>query len=254
MSAMKLRKFNPQWMEDRRLNPSQGPPSIVIIGSKRTGKTTLIQDIMYFFRHIPAGCIVTGSMSSAEKFGQFFPPSCIFDKVDDALLQRIENIVNGQEKLRKQKVKHDYSCFILFDDCGFDEKFAKKEIMRKLFMNGRHVNVLIIMAIQYCKSIPPSLRSNIDYVFIMKETFSEQMKKLHQTVAGMIDDYKEFRELMKKYTHNFGCLVVDNTSMSTEIVDMLYHYRANFPTRNFKVGSKELWSCHKKYYIGDKDP
>jgi predicted AAA+ superfamily ATPase len=251
MANIKLRRFNPQWMEDRRTNPSQGPPSIVIIGSKRTGKTTLIQDIMYFFRKIPAGCIVTGSMSSAEKFSKFFPPSCIFDNVDDQFLARVQSIVEGQEKLRKKRTKQDYSCFILFDDCGFDEKFSKKEIIRKLFMNGRHVKVLIIMAIQYCKSIPPTLRSNIDYIFVMKQTFPEQMKKLHETVTGMIEEIKDFRALMKKYTSNFGCLVIDNTSTSTDVLDMVYHYRASFPPRKFKVGSKELWECHTKYYIGD---
>ncbi len=105
-------------MEKRRTDPNKGPPTIVIIGGRGTGKTYLVRDLMYYFRRIPAGMIITGSEASSEAFSEFFPKSFIFDDID---LERIENIVANQRKLRKKKTEGDYSSLLLFDDCGFDK-------------------------------------------------------------------------------------------------------------------------------------
>jgi chromosomal replication initiation ATPase DnaA len=64
-------------MENRRVDPDKGPPTIVIIGGRGTGKTYLVRDIMYYFRRIPAGMIITGSEASSEAFSEFFPKSLI---------------------------------------------------------------------------------------------------------------------------------------------------------------------------------
>jgi len=39
MEELKLKRFNPKVIEQKRIDPKQGPPTILLIGSKRTGKT-----------------------------------------------------------------------------------------------------------------------------------------------------------------------------------------------------------------------
>ena len=112
MISLNLKRFNPKSMEKRRINPDQGPPTILILGSRGTGKTYLINDLMYYFRKIPAGMIFTGSEASAEKFSTFFPKSFIFDEIS---VEQIENVVKNQRKLRKKQVEGDYSSLLLFD-------------------------------------------------------------------------------------------------------------------------------------------
>jgi hypothetical protein len=53
---------------------------------------------------------------------------------------------------------------------------------------------------------------------------------------------------MDVVTDNFGCLVLDNTSRSNKIEDCIFWYKAKYPIRECKVGSKELWEYHKKNY------
>ena len=269
---IKLKRFNPRKMEEQRTNPNKGPPTILLVGSKRTGKTTLIRDLMYYFRRIPAGVIMTGSLTSANAFAEFFPKSCIFNHLNDDMVKRLESIVRRQNKLVRQETKDkdkflklqekkpkskrvpyqhtDYSSLMLFDDCGYDTKFAKKEVIRMAFMNGRHYKILLMMAIQYCKSVPPDLRMNADYIFIMKEPSIKERKKLHETWFGMCTT-KEFNRIMDVCTDNYGCLVLDNTVSSNKIEDQVFFYKAKFPARKYKVGTKELWDFHNKTYNSD---
>ena len=247
MQNLNLRKFNPKWMEQRRVDPNQGPPSILLVGSKRTGKTFLIKDLMYYFRRTPAGMILTGSEASAEKFAEFFPKSFIFDEIDDEMIKRMENIVNNQRKLRRKKTEGDYSSLILFDDCGYDTKIAKKKVIKGMFMNGRNWKILLMMAVQYCKSVPPDLRSNADYVFILREPVIGERKKIWNEFAGVIP-FDAFCEVMDVCTEDYGCIVLDKTTVSNKVEDMFFWYRAKDPPKKFKVGTKKLWEFHKANY------
>ena len=269
---IKLKRFDPKKMEGQRTNPNKGPPTILLVGSKRTGKTTLIRDLMYYFRRIPAGVIMTGSLTSANTFSEFFPKSCIFNHIDDAMEKRLESIIKRQNKLVKQEMKDkdkflklqqrkpkskrlpyqhtDYSSLMLFDDCGYDTKFAKKQTISRLFFNGRHYKILLIMAIQYCKSVPPALRMNADYVFVMKEKSIKERKKLNEEWFGMCTS-KEFNRIMDVCTDDYGCLVLDNTVSSNKIEDQVFFYKAKFPAKKYKVGTKALWDFHNKTYNSD---
>jgi hypothetical protein len=252
MININLKKFDPKCMENRRVDPNQGPPSILLIGSKRTGKTYLIADLMYYFRKIPAGMIFTGSEASSEKFSEFFPKSFIFDKVDDASVERMEKVVATQRKLRKKKTQGDYSSLLLFDDCGYDKKIVNKEIIKGIFMNGRNWKILLMMAVQYCKSVPPDLRANTDYVFILREPFIENRKKIWREYAGIIPKFEVFCQIMDICTENYGCLVIDKTTTSNKIEDNVFWYRAKNPSKSFKVGGNQLWDYYKKNYKSDE--
>lgn len=245
---MNLKKFHPKEMEKRRIDPDKGPPTIVIIGGRGTGKTYLVRDLMYYFRRIPAGMIITGSEASSEIFSEFFPKSFIFDDVD---LERIENIVTNQRTLRKKKVEGDFSSLLLFDDCGFDKAMIKKKIIKGIFMNGRNWRILLIMTLQYAKDIPPDLRSNADYVFILREPIIEARKKLWKEYAGIIPTFEAFNEAMNVCTEDRGALVIDKTTTSNKIEDNVFWYRASTPAKQYKVGSKELWNFHKENYKSD---
>ena len=248
-----LRKFNPKWMEERRIDPDKGPTTSIFIGSRGSGKTFLIQDIIYYHRKTPAGMIFTGSETSAENFSEFFPKSFIYDKVDDAAIAKLERVVKEQRKLRKKKVDYDYSSLLLFDDCGYDKKIVNTEVIRGIFMNGRHWKILLMMAVQYCKSVPPCIRLNCDYIFIFREPSKAERRKLWTEYAGIIPELKQFEAIMDKCTENFGCIVIDRTSKSNKIEDSVFWYKAKYPPKKFKVGTKELWEYHNKYYNSDYD-
>lgn len=248
MQEIKLKKFNPRCIEQTRKDPQQGPSTIVMIGSKRTGKTTLIEDIVYYFRKIPTGIIVTGSQSSAQRFSKWFPMICIYDSMNNTVINKIETIVNNQKKLNEKKVDYDYDCLMIFDDCAYDKKFAKTEIFREIFYNGRHLRIMLLYTTQYVRSIPPDIRNNIDYCFVGREPSVLERKKLYQELFGIIPNFPAFCKVMDITTDKYGVLVLDKTSVSNNISDNIYYYKAKFPTRKYKACSKKLWDIHNKYY------
>jgi len=200
--------------------------------------------------------IITGSESSAEDFSKFFPKLCIFTKLDKSMNERLESIIKQQQKYRKEKkiAPKDFSTLLLMDDCGYDKKFfANNPTVSKIFMNGRHYNMLNIISLQYCKSIPPELRLNADYIFIMREPCIKERKKLHDEFGGIVPSFSAFSKIMDRCTDNYRCLVIDKTTSSNNIEDNVFFYKAHYPMKTFKAGCKDLWDCHKKYYNSDNE-
>lgn len=259
-SNLTLRKFDPRKMERQRIDPKKGPPTVLLIGSKRTGKSTLMQCLIYYLRKIPSGIIVTGSLNSAEQFSSFFPQCCIFNTLDKSMTERISSIMDQQEEMNEKhkqkygqnskKSKKYYSTMILMDDCGYDTSYFRgNKVINRLFMNGRHYNVLNIISLQYCKSIPPDLRKNADYVFIMREPSIKERKKLHDEFAGIVPTFSNFCSIMDSCTENYQCLVIDKTVVqSNKLSDNIFFFKADYPPRKFKACCKDIWEYNEQFF------
>ena len=83
------------------------------------------------------------------------------------------------------------------------------------------------MTMQYSLGIPPSLRCNIDYVFIFKENIESARKRLYEHYCSMLASFEIFCQVMNQYTKDYDCLVIDNTTRSTKFEDMVYWYHAD---------------------------
>ena len=135
----------------------------------------------------------------------------------------------------------------LLDDCAFDKKiFTGETPLREMFMNGRHWKLFTMMTLQYIMDMPPSLRQNIDYVIVLKDNVTKNLKKLHENFFGIIDEFPQFVEIMRQVTDNFGALVLDNTSNSSDIDQTLFHYKAK--PRKFRMGVARFWQAHAERY------
>jgi len=95
--------------------------------------------------------------------------------------------------------------------------------------------------------LPPSLRGQIDYVFILRENILENKMKLYKHFFGIFPTFDSFNEVFTQCTENYECLVLNNRSTSNKIEDVVFWYKAK-PNRKFKIGSPELWEHHKRNY------
>jgi len=148
-------------------------------------------------------------------------------------------------KETEPKGKND--AFVLLDDCMYDKKMIRDPNIRGIFMNGRHWRLLFILTMQYCMDLPPDLRANIDFVFVLRENIVQNQDKLYKNFFGIFPDAQTFRETMNTCTEGYDCMVLDNTSRSNKIEDCIFWYRAK-PERQYKIGSRELWDFHKQNY------
>jgi hypothetical protein len=91
------------------------------------------------------------------------------------------------------------------------------------------------------------LRANIDYVFILRENIIQNREKLYKHFFGIFPTFDSFNEVMNQCTENYECLVLDNTSKSNKIEDVVFWYKAKID-RKFRMGSSELWEHHRRNY------
>jgi len=246
--TLELKKFN---MKDISFRPNENKgPVIVLIGRRDTGKSFLVRDLLFYQQDIPVGTVISGTEAGNSFYSEHIPKLFIHDEYNTSI---IENILKRQKTCMKQVIKEmqtykksniDPRTFVILDDCLYDSSWTKDKLMRLLFMNGRHWKILLIITMQYPLGIPPNLRTNIDYVFILREPYINNRKKIYENYAGMFPTFESFCQVMDQCTENYECLVINNNAKSNKLTEQIFWYKAeNHPA--FKLGSKEYWELSK---------
>ncbi len=181
----------------------------MMIGKRNTGKSFLCKDLLYFKRDIPIGTVISGTEGANQFYSKIVPPLFIHEDYSHEI---ITNAVKRQKlvvkKMNQQMEMYNQTnidpyAFIILDDCLYDNSWTKDVNIRSLFMNGRHHKVLFIITSQYALGIPPNLRSNIDYVFILRENIYSNRRRLYEHYAGMFPTFEIFCQVMDQCTENF---------------------------------------------------
>ena len=254
--TLNIKKFN---MREITFKPNENKgPVIVLIGRRDTGKSYLVRDLLYYHQDIPIGTVISGTEAGNGFYSAHVPKLFIHEEYNTVI---IENILKRQRTVLKQIKKEmesykrsniDPRAFVILDDCLYDATWAKDKMMRLLFMNGRHWKVMLVITMQYPLGIPPNLRTNIDYVFILREPYIANRKRIYENYAGMFPTFESFSEVMDQCTENYECLVVNNNSKSNQLQDQIFWYKAE-PHGDFKLGSKEFWELSKDLNSDDEE-
>jgi len=257
MSELSLNKFD---MRSISFKPDENKgPVIVLIGRRDTGKSYLVRDVLYYHQDIPIGTVISGTEAGNGFYSAHVPKLFIHEEYNTAI---IENILKRQRMVLK-KIKHeqeqyrqpskiDPRTFVILDDCLYDGSWTKDKMMRLLFMNGRHWKVMLIITMQYPLGIPPNLRTNIDYVFILREPYIANRKRIWENYAGMFPNFESFAQVMDQCTENYECLVINNNAKTNQLQKQIYWYKAQLHS-DFKLGSREYWELSKNLGSDDED-
>ena len=254
--TLELKKFD---MKTISFKPTENKgPVIVLIGRRDTGKSYLVKDILYYHQDIPIGTVISGTEAGNGFYAAHVPKLFIHDEYNTTI---IENILQRQKTVLKvikkemeaqKKSSIDPRAFVILDDCLYDATWTRDKMMRLLFMNGRHWKVMLVITMQYPLGIPPNLRTNIDYVFILREPYIANRKRIYENYAGMFPTFESFCQVMDQCTENYECLVINNNAKSNKLQDLIFWYKAQ-PHPNFKLGSKEFWELSKNINSDDED-
>jgi hypothetical protein len=230
--TLNLKKFN--------ITSISSDSVVVFIGKRRTGKSFLIKDLIYYHRHIPIGTVISGTESANKFYGDFMPSMFVHDEYTP---QIISSALKRQQVIKRKHDKNpniDPNAFVILDDCLYDSSWTKDKNVRCLFMNGRHFNVLFAIAMQFPLGIPPNLRTNIDYVFILRENNINNRRRIYENYASMFPTFEVFCTVMDQCTENHECLVLQINSASNKLEDQVFWYKAKSHD-NFRIASEEFW-------------
>ncbi len=255
---LKLKKFDPSKMRDSAV--------VVFIAPKFSGKSTTLADLLYHKRHLPAGFCCSATEDSNEFFSTMIPPTYCYKTFDTERLAKIYNhqakkIVRykrprtaEEKKIRpdiqlsdRELFEHDPHLFAIIEDCLFNKKPFRENIVRELFFNGRHRKMFVMITVQQVMDIPSEIRGNIDYIFVLAEPNPITRRKIFDHVCGCCKHFHIFNQIMDQCTQDYHCIVIDNGRKSNVISDKVFWYKSEIHPP-FRAGCARFWEFNKLNY------
>ena len=234
-NSISLRKFNMKMISDDCI--------VAFVGKRRSGKSYCLRDMLLHIKDIPCGTAVSPTERYNKFFGEFIPKTYIHGEYNDKI---VDDIIKRQEKLTDKNIPGaDERFFLILDDCLYDDSWTRAKCIRNIFMNGRHLKLFFVFTSQYPLGVPPVLRGNIDYTFIMQERNFGNRKRLYENYASCFPSMDDFCKTMDSLDE-FECLVVKNTGNTKNLEDCVFWYKAPAVQPQFKMGCEQFWNHHKK--------
>ena len=241
----------------------------VIIGKRHSGKSWLVKDILYHKRNVfPFGMVISGT-EQMNRFYRQFSPSITIDyeyneeKVADMLHIRQRKMAKKFRKCKEEYAKakgydtvdnlsrdevreivdtklNPYAFLVMDDVLDKASDWNSNENIKTIFVNGRHYCIFYLLVMQYPLGIGPSLRGNVDYVFICREPNVNNRRKLYEYWAGIFPTFDVFNTVMDQSTNNYDCLVINNRIQSNKLEDIVYWYHAD-SNPAFRLCAERFW-------------
>lgn len=229
-------------------------PSIIMIAKRGSGKSWITKSLLYKYKDIPVGIIISPTEKDNPFFSDFFPDSFIFYKYESNILKKL--LIRQKLILKKSREKSaigkfiDPRAIVVMDDCLASKgTWAKDPLVSELLFNGRHRQITYILTMQYPLGITPELRSNFDYVFLLAEDYVSNLKRIYEHYAGMFPDFNSFRQVFRQLTEDFGSMVIKNRGSRTNMFDKISFYKApNLSDKKLNFGCSQFRKYHKKNF------
>lgn len=236
-------------------------PTIALIAPRRSGKSWTALSIASEF-DIPRWSVFSGSKASASFFETVLESKATIFEANDKGIEQLSKLIYYQEmkvgiyKMRKQKFPKKYNMGIIIDDCTSWHKFRTNKYLERLFSNGRHAHILIIITVQYQKHLPPSLRTNIDFLFMLRNP-KNGIKKIFEEWIDACENYHIFKQLIYKVTgkksrtgEKLYNSLVQQSGVGVEMEEAFFVYRMqkDFDPSKIRLGDEKWRNWNKQNY------
>lgn len=236
--------------------------SIVMIAKRGSGKSWCVRAILQHFRDIPVGTIIAPTDRMTNFYGTFYPESFIYYDFNTEILAKVfarqEKIIEKNKELFKYKKKIDTRAILVMDDClAQKSQWTKDDRIKELLMNGRHYKLMYILTMQFPLGISPELRSQFDYIFLLKEEVMTNLKRIYDHYAGIFPTFESFRQIFTQLTADYGCMVIANTDRGIDkgnaeqgFLNKIFWFKANKPEK-VSMGCRQFIKYHDKNFTKD---
>ena len=220
---------------------------IVCIGRRKAGKTQNVLDILYHKRNsFSHGIVFCGSKATIKEYEKVIPSTFIHDGFESSLLKQI---VDKQE--RDVELDQARNIFIILDDLMYTKtSITKDPTVRRIAMNGRHARIFLILTMQYSMDLDPSIRQQIDFVFLSREKNPHYREKLYNAYNVCFRTFSEFDRVMQGCTQNYETFVMTSAgdTESDRPEDNVFWFKSKLG-RNYRINKTGTWwKYHKEKF------
>lgn len=218
-------------------------PTIGAYGARGTGKSWIIRNCLHLMKEKYPFGIVFCSTAFNGFWQKHLPSYAVIPEYRPEVLERLFKqqslLVSLMKKYPALEDHINPHVFVLFDDVIHDPRLRNDENIKLLYTAGRHFKITVMTNSQYAKGINPTIRSNTDVVFIMRQFQIPQIESLWEEYGSLVPktDFIKMLDIATKDRHS---LVVWNKEQDGIVKDRYKRFKAVDPGP-FLLGSLEFW-------------
>lgn len=234
---------------------------LAFIGKTNSGKSQAVKTLCHFYRNRCWGGFAH-SISEPQQgfFRQFIPQSFIYSEknihrlgeVYEAQKSRVQMFKKMVENgvMKEDEAQRRCHMLIILDDMNFlGDAIFKDDLIKEVWMNGRHSWITVFITLQYSKGIGPMLRDQIDWVFLWQDPAVNSQKKLFEDWVGYFPSLADFKRVFNSVTGQYRCMVVRKISGGkTDVESNVFCWKPKLIEQPFSIGVKE-YRLFDKYLI-----
>ena len=237
--AVNFKPFNPNDLPDFFAG--------VMFGQRRTGKTTLMRDLVHSQRKRFDKVFVFSLTAHIYKDSDydFVPPTNFVYGLDEDLL---EDMMTSRERevikrTENGTMKDIDKWLFIFDDIIGDKKVRQSQPLNNLFVQGRHFAIYALLLCQHATGIPPVIRRNLDVAFCFRPN-SQDTREIICKEYMSLEHWKVGQEILKNITsedHVAVAIMLKDPSVK-KYEDQVFKYQCEVDSKgvpkhwNFKIG------------------
>jgi len=228
-------------------------PRICIIAKSGSGKSWVVRDILSILNDIPAGVVIAPTDKLTKFYDSIFPSSFIHHdfkpEILSNLLDRQDRIFKkNAERAKKGKELIDPRVFLVMDDLqSKKDAWIDDPSFVSIMCEGRHRAITLILVLQYSLAIPPSVRTNFNYICMLDDVTFTGRRKLYEHYASLLPKYEYFENIFNQLTENYGTMIIDNASNSRDLNERIFWYKAKVKDP-FPICSTKFINFHEQNY------
>lgn len=192
---------------------------IGILGKTCSGKSVMLKYIVSKYKkEFKKTFVICPTECINSFYSDMVPANCIFDNFSE---EWTTDLIKNLTEYKKNN-KEILNVLLILDDCGSDAKFVSSKAFRILCTRGRHLNITLIVTMQYIYQIPPACRSNLDFLIVGQMNHQATTILCDEYLMGSIDR-KEFLKIYHNAIKDYGFLLINcNSVKDTDDLNSIY--------------------------------
>lgn len=230
---------------------------VVFVGRRRTGKSNAMLNIAYYFRWFPYFLCMSATDALNGDWSYRMPFSFVKSGWDSDMIRKLL-----MSRMRLKWINRNNPNFVLepimiiLEDLMYDNSTVMNDKWFKyLLNNGRHLEICLLLTVQYIYQMSRVCRTNVDFLFACSEKNLGNRKRLY-TEFGASMPFEVFDEIFKRVTSNYGMMVFDVNAMDYDVTRSMFRWKAYrmMKTDHWRLGSDAYWKKHEEFVklYGDK--
>ena len=184
---------------------------ISLIAKRNSGKSYLLRYMVKIQKHdFDKIFIICPTNIINDFYKNITEKDNIFNEYNELWMESlIKNMTDINSRLEHEKKRKNV--LLILDDLVADIRFASCKSLKLLAIRGRHIGISIIMTSQYINTIPPVIRSNVDFTIV--GNLNRKSLDLLEKECNTNLTRKDFNALYLTSTKDYGFFCINNTNV-----------------------------------------